>query len=209
MQRLLVLSSSLVLNSYGYQTTNIIFVLSLLIFILIDYLSPVAFPIYWRQNRYEGTLNEIYTLWNYTCVNLAFLYRFGDGKTPKIDLAGHCNPNSGGCTILSSQITYCRRLGIMVMLSLGGDAKDIAKYLSKKYLGGESSSRPLWDAISDSMDIDIELEDLLDCGTTMSLLDKYLDQALNTNLFDYVWAQFDSNTPCEYTFGIVRNHLNS
>ncbi|KAJ4963327.1 hypothetical protein NE237_023266 [Protea cynaroides] len=217
------------------------FLLSLLVLTFIDRSFAGGIAIYWGQNGYEGTLNDTCTSGNYAYVNLAFLYKFGGGQTPEINLAGHCNPDSGGCTILSSEITYCQRLGIKVMLSLGGgsgnytltstqDAKDVAEYLWNNYLGGDSSSRPLGDAVLDGMDFDIELGSTeywsylamylleysmegkkvyLTAAPQCPYPDKYLGQALDTGLFDHVWVQFYNNAPCEYTSGNVTNLLNS
>ncbi|XP_042496124.1 acidic endochitinase-like [Macadamia integrifolia] len=197
--------------------------------------------IYWGQNGNEGTLNQTCATGNYTYVNLSFLIKFGGGQTPVLNLAGHCDPPSGGCTILSSQIKYCQSLGLKVMLSLGGgvgnysltskqDAKNVSKYLWNNYLGGNSSSRPLGDAILDGIDFDIELgskkywgylarhlkkhskpckEVYLTAAPQCPYPDKYLGHALNTSLFDYVWVQFYNNPSCEYTSGNVTNILNS
>ncbi|KAJ4962948.1 hypothetical protein NE237_022887 [Protea cynaroides] len=215
--------------------------LSLLVLALTEGSLAGVITIYWGQNGYEGTLNETCTSGNYAYVNLAFLYKFGGGQTPEINLAGHCNPDSGGCTFLSSQITYCQRLGIKVMLSIGGgsgnytltstqDAKGVAEYLWNNYLGGESMSRPLGDAVLNGIDFDIELGSTeywrylamylseysmkrkkvyLTAAPQCPYPDKYLGSALDTGLFDYVWVQFYNNPPCQYTSGNVTNLLNS
>ncbi|XP_074318995.1 hevamine-A-like [Silene latifolia] len=123
--------------------------------------------IYWGQNGNEGRLNETCATKRYKYVNLAFLNIFGGGQVPSLNLAGHCDPPSGGCVGLSSEIEFCQSLGIKVLLSLGGgvgnysfssrnDAKNFAKYLYKNYLGGHSTSRPLGDAALDGIDFDIE-----------------------------------------------------
>ncbi|KAJ0931775.1 putative chitinase [Helianthus annuus] len=52
--------------------------------------------IYWGQNGGEGTLAETCSTGNYDFVNLAFLATFGNGQTPMINLAGHCDPYSNG-----------------------------------------------------------------------------------------------------------------
>jgi len=103
---------------------------------------------------------------NYKFVILAFVYKFGKGQTPELDLASHCNPSSGGCTGLSDDIRSCQSSGIKVLLSIGGgegsyglsserDAREVAAYLWNNYLGGTSSSRPLGDAVLDCVDFDI------------------------------------------------------
>ncbi|XP_048138155.1 hevamine-A-like [Rhodamnia argentea] len=124
--------------------------------------------IYWGQNGNEGTLASTCATNRYAYVNLAFLYKFGSGQTPQINLAGHCDPTSGGCTSISNGIRGCQNQGIKVMLSLGGgvgsyslasqaDARNVADYLWNNFLGGTSSSRPLGDAVLDGIDFDIEL----------------------------------------------------
>ncbi|KAF2318502.1 hypothetical protein GH714_008397 [Hevea brasiliensis] len=64
--------------------------------------------IYWRQNGNEGTLAETCATGNSDFVNIAFLPTFGNGQTPMINLAGHCDPYSNGCTGLSSDIKSCQ-----------------------------------------------------------------------------------------------------
>ncbi|KAJ8650748.1 hypothetical protein MRB53_003771 [Persea americana] len=123
--------------------------------------------IYWGQNGNEGTLAATCSSGNYAFVNLAFLPTFGNGQTPMINLAGHCDPFSNGCTSLSADIKSCQGKGIKVMLSIGGgagsyyltsteDARQVATYLWNNFLGGHSSSRPLGDAVLDGIDFDIE-----------------------------------------------------
>lgn len=123
--------------------------------------------IYWGQNGNEGTLAETCATGNYEYVILAFLATFGNGQTPMINLAGHCDPYSDGCTSLSSDIESCQDSGIKVLLSIGGgagsyylssaeDANQVATYLWNNFLGGQSSSRPLGAAVLDGIDFDIE-----------------------------------------------------
>lgn len=123
--------------------------------------------IYWGQNGNEGTLEETCATGKYDYVNLAFLATFGSGRTPMINLAGHCDAYSNGCTSLSANITSCQGKGIKVMLSIGGgagsyslassdDARQVAIYLWNNFLGGTSSSRPLGPAVLDGIDFDIE-----------------------------------------------------
>ncbi|XP_062149598.1 hevamine-A-like [Alnus glutinosa] len=124
--------------------------------------------IYWGQSGSEGTLIETCATGRYEYVNIAFLNKFGSGRKPEINLAGHCNPASNGCRIVSNGIRYCQERGIKVMLSIGGgigsyslssakDAQNTALYLWNNFLGGKSPSRPLGDAILDGIDFDIEL----------------------------------------------------
>ncbi|KAF9622735.1 hypothetical protein IFM89_032915 [Coptis chinensis] len=101
--------------------------------------------------------------------------------TPESNLAGHCNPANGGCRVASNGIRSCQRVGVKVMLSIGGgigsysiasaaDAKNVARYLYNNFLGGHSVSRPLGSAVLNGIDFDIEL------GSTKNwdLLAKYL-----------------------------------
>ncbi|ONI25470.1 hypothetical protein PRUPE_2G305100 [Prunus persica] len=150
------------------QTPLLLLVLSAqLVLIRLCHASGVA--VYWGQNGNEGTLAETCATGKYKYVNIAFLNKFGNGQTPEINLAGHCNPASNGCTIVSSDITSCQSQGVKVLLSLGGgignyslaspaDARAVADYLWHNFLGGKkSTSRPLGDAVLDGIDFDIEL----------------------------------------------------
>ncbi|KAL0374417.1 UNVERIFIED_CONTAM: Acidic endochitinase [Sesamum radiatum] len=136
-------------------------------FLLFSLSQAGKISIYWGQNGNEGTLAETCATGNYDFVNLAFLATFGNGQTPMINLAGHCDPTVNGCTSLSSDIKSCQAKGIKVMLSIGGaagsyylastqDARQVATYLWNNFLGGTSSSRPLGDAVLDGIDFDIE-----------------------------------------------------
>ncbi|KAL0338979.1 UNVERIFIED_CONTAM: Acidic endochitinase [Sesamum angustifolium] len=136
-------------------------------FLLFAFAQAGKISIYWGQNGNEGTLAETCATGNYEFVNLAFLATFGNGQTPMINLAGHCDPTVNGCTSLSSHIMSCQAKGIKVMLSIGGaagsyylastqDARQVATYLWDNFLGGKSSSRPLGDAVLDGIDFDIE-----------------------------------------------------
>ncbi|KAE9589088.1 hypothetical protein Lal_00000146 [Lupinus albus] len=127
-----------------------------------------AIAIYWGQNGNEGTLSEACATRKYLYVNIAFLNKFGNGQTPEMNLAGHCNPPSGTCTKFSADIKDCQSKGIKVLLSIGGgigsyslsskeDARNVSKFLWNTFLGGKSSSRPLGDAVLDGIDFDIEL----------------------------------------------------
>ncbi|KAB2086452.1 hypothetical protein ES319_A04G032800v1 [Gossypium barbadense] len=137
------------------------------ILVLVTGIDAGDIAIYWGQNSDEGTLAETCATGNYDFVNLAFLPTFGNGQTPMINLAGHCDPYSNGCTNLSSDIKSCQAQGIKVILSLGGgagsyflassdDARRVAAYLWNNFLGGQSASRPFSDAILDGIDFDIE-----------------------------------------------------
>ncbi|PKA55765.1 Acidic endochitinase [Apostasia shenzhenica] len=127
--------------------------------------------VYWGQNDNEKTLAETCASGYYGFVILAFLCVFGNGQTPQLNLASHCDPSSNGCIGLSSDIKSCQAKGVKVLLSIGGgagsyiltskdDARQVATYIWNNYLGGRSSSssspRPLGDAVLDGVDFDIE-----------------------------------------------------
>ncbi|KAL8544167.1 hypothetical protein ACS0TY_004630 [Phlomoides rotata] len=126
--------------------------------------------VYWGQNGNEGTLAETCATGRFSYINIAFLNKFGGGQTPELNLAGHCNPATNSCRVVSDGIRACQRRGIKVMLSIGGgignysfssreDARDFSIYLWNNFLGGGggSAARPLGDAILDGIDLDIEL----------------------------------------------------
>ncbi|KAG6730186.1 hypothetical protein I3842_01G067200 [Carya illinoinensis] len=195
--------------------------------------------VYWGQNGTEGSLADACATGNYGIVNIAFLVIFGSGQTPQMNLAGHCNTTTNGCTGLSYDIRACQNQGIKVMLSIGGpagsyflssadDARSVAKYLWNNFLYGESSSRPLGDAVLDGIDFYIkgstnqhwdELSRALSAFSQQKKVyltaspecpfpDAWLKGALDTGLFDYVWVHFYNNKPCEYS-GNADNLKNS
>ncbi|MBA0816591.1 hypothetical protein Gohar_001238, partial [Gossypium harknessii] len=140
---------------------------SVLLMMLLSGIDASGIAIYWGQNGNEDTLAETCATGNYDFVNIAFLPIFGNGQTPMINVAGHCDPYTNGCTGLSSDIKSCQAKGIKVMLSLGGgagsyyltsskDARQVATYLWNNFLGGQSASRPFGDAALDGIDFDIE-----------------------------------------------------
>ncbi|XWS37924.1 hypothetical protein CRYUN_Cryun19dG0086900 [Craigia yunnanensis] len=149
------------------QTKPTLFFL-LLVLAIIETTHAGGIAIYWGQNGNEGSLTAACATGRYAYVNIAFLIKFGNGRTPQINLAGHCNPASNGCAAVSNGIRSCQSQGIKVMLSIGGgvgsyslasqaDAKNVADYLWNSFLGGKSRSRPLGDAVLDGIDFDIEL----------------------------------------------------
>ncbi|KAK1284364.1 Receptor-like protein kinase FERONIA [Acorus calamus] len=128
--------------------------------------SVGGIAIYWGQDGGEGSLASACTTKNYAYVNIAFLSVFGNGTTPTLNLAGHCDPSAGTCTGVSADVRTCQSMGIKVMLSLGGgesgyslnstaDARSLADYIWNNYLGGSSSNRPLGAAVLDGVDFDI------------------------------------------------------
>ncbi|CAN4087652.1 unnamed protein product [Withania somnifera] len=205
------------------MTMNLL--LSFVLFLTLFQTSTAkGIAIYWGQNGNEATLNDTCASGKFPYVNLAFLNKFGNGQTPELNLAGHCNPAVNGCTILGPQIKHCQKLGVKVMLSIGGG--DVALYLWNNFLSGRSSSRPLGNAILDGIDFDIELgsplhyEDLanylkrhsrsrrkmyLTAAPQCPFPDRLLGTALNTGLFDNVWIQFYNNPPCQFTTNNTEN----
>lgn len=197
--------------------------------------------IYWGESGYEGSLIETCATGRYSHVIISFLNHFGNGRAPEMNLASHCNTASNGCTVESTGIRYCQSLGVKVLLSIGGgigsyslassvDAQNVADYLWNNFLGGQSASRPLGDAILDGIDFDIELgstyhwEELARCLKAYShpgrpvylsaapqcpFPDRFLGNALNTRLFDYVWVQFYNNPPCQYGGGSINKLISS
>ncbi|XP_052211340.1 basic endochitinase-like [Diospyros lotus] len=132
--------------------------------------------VYWGQNVGEGSLRDTCATGKYRIVNLGFLSNFGNGRTPVLNLAGHCDPPSGGCQKLSSDINFCQSRGIKVLLSIGGgdgsytlssadDAANLATYLWNHFLGGQAKFRPLGEAVLDGIDFDIELGGVLHYAT--------------------------------------------
>ncbi|XP_075644308.1 acidic endochitinase-like [Castanea sativa] len=147
-------------------SSSIPFLLSVILILVVG-TNAGGIAIYWGQNGNEGSLAQTCATGKYAFVNIAFLPTFGNGQNPQINLAGHCDPTTYGCTRLSSEIQSCQSRGIKVMLSIGGgagnyslsstdDARQVATYLWNNFLGGQSSSRPLGAAVLDGIDFDIE-----------------------------------------------------
>ncbi|KAI4348015.1 hypothetical protein L6164_008778 [Bauhinia variegata] len=208
--------------------------LTLVVLILTTGSDAGTIAVYWGQNGNEGTLEETCASGNYGLVNIAFLSTFGNGSKPVLNLSGHCDALNNGCTNLSSEIQSCQAKGIKVMLSIGGsthetytlvsadDAKQVGTFLWDNFLGGQSASRPLGNAVFDGIDFVIEgnpNEHWVDLARSLSgysnankkvylsaapqcpFPDACLGNALNANLFDFAWVQFYNNPPCEYTPG--------
>ncbi|KAJ0110736.1 hypothetical protein Patl1_00535 [Pistacia atlantica] len=115
-------------------------------------------------------------------------------------------------------------------LSSDDDARSVAAYLWNNFLGGKSNSRPLGDAVLDGIDFDIEMGNgahypalamalsqygqggkkiYLGAAPQCPFPDQYLNAALTTGLFDYVWVQFYNNPPCEFSSSSPNNFQNS
>ncbi|KAF3456543.1 hypothetical protein FNV43_RR01196 [Rhamnella rubrinervis] len=205
--------------------------LSLPTLLLLVFISDAGLlVVYWGQNGKEGSLANTCATGTYNIVNIAFLSTFGNGQQPQINLAGHCSPASNGCQSVSSDIKYCQNRDIKVLISIGGgagsytlssddDARNVADYIWNNFLGGQSESRPLGNAVLDGVDFDIEAGRLhyaalarrlsehgqssrkkvyLTAAPQCPFPDKHLNDALSTGLFDYVWAQFYNNY-CQYS----------
>ncbi|KAJ4806745.1 Acidic endochitinase [Rhynchospora pubera] len=169
------------------RTTLSVLLIPLLLSLLTASARAGSIAVYWGQNGGEGTLADTCVTGNYQYVMLAFLTTFGNGQTPVLNLAGHCDPPSGTCTSLTSDIQSCQSRGIKVILSLGGatgsyqltstsDAQSVADYLWNNYLGGSSSSRPLGSAVLDGIDFDIESGSSDYYGDLANFLSQYSSQ---------------------------------
>nr|GMD61931.1 acidic endochitinase-like [Ipomoea batatas] len=185
-----------------FKATNIwrlrSYLVSLLLLSLINICLGGEIVVYWGQNGDEGSLGDTCATNNYNIVNIGFLTVFGNGQTPVLNLAGHCDAATNQCSGLSDEIRACKSQGIKVLLSLGGaagsytltsadDAKNVAQYLWDNFLGGQSPSRPLGDESLDGIDFDIE--------------------AAGGEFYDEL-AKFYNNPPCQYS-GDTTNLLNS
>ncbi|KAL9328056.1 hypothetical protein ACSQ67_003059 [Phaseolus vulgaris] len=166
-----------------------------------------SIAVYWGQNGNEGTLAEACATGNYEFAILAFLPTFGNGQTPMINLAGHCDPYSDACTKLSSDIKSCQAKGIKVLLSLGGgagsyslaspqDARQVATYLWNNFLG-----EPLLLALLDLLFLMALTLTLKEDQTSIGMI--LQGNALKTGLFDNVWVQFYNNPPCQFSSEIT------
>ncbi|CAH1439032.1 unnamed protein product [Lactuca virosa] len=153
--------------SSGYsQSSALHLVISSITFSFLKPIEVGSIAAYWGQHTDEGTLAAACATGNYKFIMIAFLTTFGSGQTPVLNLAGHCDPASS-CSGLSSDIQSCQNQGIKMFLSLGGavgsyslssseDAQQVSDYLWNTFLGGQSNSRPLGDAVLDGIDFDIE-----------------------------------------------------
>ncbi|KAG0502895.1 hypothetical protein HPP92_002967 [Vanilla planifolia] len=167
--------------------------------------------VYWGQNGNEGTLADTCSSGDYSFVMLSFLCTFGNGQTP----------NSTWQAIATPSPTVAR-----ASATTSDDARQVAVYIWNNYLGGQSSSRPLGDAVLDGVDFDIEggspdhYDDLarylsgysnqgkkvhLSAAPQCPYPDAWIGKALNTGVFDYVWVQFYNNPPCQYSRGQTGN----
>ncbi|KAG4207178.1 hypothetical protein ERO13_A03G050800v2 [Gossypium hirsutum] len=191
------------------------FLCSVIVLLVVN-VDAGGIAIYWGQNGNEGTLTETCATGNYDIVNIAFLSTFGNGQTPMINLAGHCDPYSNGCTGLSSDIKSCQAKGIKVMLSIGGGA-------GSYYLTSAEDARqvmPSWRVDFDIGGTNQHWDDLarylsgygkrgkkvyLTAAPQCPFPDAWVGGALKAGLFDYVWVQFYDNPPCQYSTSSIGN----
>ncbi|GLJ21008.1 hypothetical protein SUGI_0383930 [Cryptomeria japonica] len=130
--------------------------------------SVANISIYWDQNRWERSLADTCASGRFEIVMLDYLSDFGNGQMLVLNLADHCYPPSGGCKPLSADIESYQSNDVKVFLSIGGwpdfsnnslsfteDAQNLTNYLWENFLGGQSDSRPLGDAVLDDIDFDI------------------------------------------------------
>ncbi|KAF7814271.1 G-type lectin S-receptor-like serine/threonine-protein kinase CES101 [Senna tora] len=154
------------------------------LFLLILFLTQIPtssqsndVAVYWGQNGItnEANLTQTCASAKYSFVIISFLSGFGNFSTPLLNLTTHCGGDpSSSCTQLASQITYCQKQGIKVILSIGGgfgtynltspqDALNLSDYLWNNFLyrnssssSSSSQSRPLGGSILDGIDFAIE-----------------------------------------------------
>ncbi|KAI4348035.1 hypothetical protein L6164_008797 [Bauhinia variegata] len=108
------------------------------------------------------------------------------------------------------------------------DAQNVADYLYQNFLSGQNG--PLGSVTLDGIDFDIEgfsnlyYDDLakalkaysteerkiyLGAAPQCPIPDYYLDTAIKTGLFDYIFVQFYNNAQCQYSSGNPTNLFNS
>ncbi|KAI9114174.1 hypothetical protein K1719_014824 [Acacia pycnantha] len=195
--------------------SSLLFILPfLLISSFVERSSAAGIAVYWGQNGNEGSLADACNTGNYQFVNIGFLSVFGNGQTPQLNLAGHCEGTASNCAGISDDIKTCHSNGIKVLLSLGGDArsyslnsadeaKQLADYLWNNFLGGSSSSRPLGDAVLDGIDFDIESGDSTQhWGDLAGALKGFNQRNGNTNDLLGSWNQWNNVQAVKVFLGV-------
>ncbi|PON49602.1 1,4-alpha-glucan-branching enzyme [Parasponia andersonii] len=177
------------------------FMLSLRLIILLALVScsnAGCIVIYWGQNEAEGSLKDIcYT------GRFRFSQEFGDGNKPELNLAGHCDPASNSCQGVEPILSFFR-----------GRRQERRRLHMEQLLERAVEFQALGDAVLDSVDFNIEQGEVTQYGTLARRLsrysrtgkkvyliatpqcpfpDQYLDDALSTGLFNYIWIQFYNN----------------
>ncbi|GJN37188.1 hypothetical protein PR202_gb26116 [Eleusine coracana subsp. coracana] len=185
--------------------------------------------VYWGQNTNEGSLRQTCETRLYSTVIISFLTDFGSGNY-KLNLAGHSLSEVG------PDVDYCQSRKIQVLLAIGGskgtyslasqgDAKPVAEYLWRMYLGGRPmprQKRPFDSAVLDGIDFDIEkgssqyYDDLarylkayssgnkkvwITAAPQCPYPDRWLEGALKIGILDRVHVQFYNNPACSYGAG--------
>ncbi|KAI4348049.1 hypothetical protein L6164_008811 [Bauhinia variegata] len=195
--------------------------------------------VYWGQDGREGTLEQTCDSGNYKYVILAFLNVFGCGRTPAWNFAGHCGDWSPCTQLAPEiQYCQGKNIEVLLSIggAIGDyslcsaeDAQSVADYLYQNFLSGQNG--PLGSVTLDGIDFDIEggssnlyYDDLakalnaysteerkiyLGAAPQCPIPDYYLDTAIKTGLFDYIFVQFYNNPPCQYTSGNPSNLFNS
>lgn len=181
---------------------------------------------YWGQGRNsgnEGTLTEACDTGLYNIVILEYLHLSNGGRTPSLNLEGHCP--QGDCTKLESEIKHCQSKDIQVLLSIELDtsstkslssnedvANQLATYLFNNFLSNKLG--PLGYVALDGIDIanfgyseTLRWDDLvrainasteerkiyLSAAPHCDHHNKGLDSAIATGLFDYIWVVYYNN----------------
>ncbi|KAF9624954.1 hypothetical protein IFM89_016202 [Coptis chinensis] len=158
--------------------------------------------IYWGQNVKEGALADTCATWRFEYINIAFLCCFRNSITPQLNLYDHYDSSTNGCTSLAKDINVPKQRGEDHLVNWG---------------------RPFGDAVLDDIDFDIEggtvshWDELvrflksyksakkvyLTAAPQCPFPDVYMNGALSTDLFDYIWVQFYNNY-CYYKGDITQ-----
>ena len=180
---------------------------------------------YWGQSLHDENLAEMCNNSMYRYAVLASL-NLG-GNRPVLSIDDKCNPSyPAGCAYLGHMIDFCKGQGIKVFLSLGGrpdlspdDAQKVADDIWNNFLNNSAGHGPL-NATVDGIDFRIqsgsnqsldvlaralrnystpERKVYLSAAPLCQIPDYYLDAAIKTGVFDYVWVQFFDDPSCEYS----------
>ncbi|KAF3771577.1 Acidic endochitinase [Nymphaea thermarum] len=122
--------------------------------------------IYWgfpESNTTLTTLNNTCNTRNFKVVSIAALSNFGNGTAPREDFGSSCNVVTGGCKHPQHDIEHCQRMGIKVLLCVGGptqkytladadEAHSLATYVYGVYLSGSGVDGPLGRVKLDGVD---------------------------------------------------------
>ncbi|KAL6311545.1 hypothetical protein AAG906_005101 [Vitis piasezkii] len=183
--------------------------------VLLAFLSIVVLILVWGQNGNEGTLAEACASGNYDFVNMAFLPTFGNGQTPMINLAGHCDPYSNDCTGLSLDVKSCqaRHQGDALYWGRSWELlplpprKMLGNCFGWNYLDIKGGTSQHWDDLAKYLSGYSKRGNKVYLTAAPQCLfpDAWVGGSLKTGLFDYVWVQFYNNPHCQYTPGNAGN----